>query len=153
MTDVTPPRLAWAILNNFSYISLKRFHNLAFLCEHQHYIETGERLTDTEYIELLDGFYNEELDKEIHNQSDLETKDIRLAGDEIEVITVTHTNPISLPAEVQVLVDELTEEWGESQPSEFTSYVKAVVPRSIPLTEELDFKELYDEPMPLYKRL
>lgn len=153
MEPVEPNKFAWAILNNFNYLSRKRFYNLAFLIEHEYYVEHDERLTETDYREMLDGMYNEELDETLEDCQRLDFEEHRVAGDKIPVIVVPVTQMQSLPEAVESTIDSVIDEFAEASEKELRNNIKARIPREVNLTSVLDFDELYEEALPFYKRI
>lgn len=153
MALVDPNKFTWAILNNFTKIDRKRFYNLAFIIEHKFFEEYGERITDTEYREMLKGMYNEDLESTLESSQRLDFETVKLAGDEYSVIIVPVTQVQTLPKDVESTIECVIEEFSESQRDTVTNNAKARIPRKINITSVLDFDELYEDALPFLKRI
>lgn len=153
MALVAPDKLMWAILNNFSKIDKRGFYNLAFIIEHEYFEEYGERITETEYREMLKGLYNEELETTLEESHRLEFETVKLAGDERSLIIVPVTQVQSLPETVESTVEQVIEEFSQESAKIVTNNAKARIPRKVNLTSVIDFDELYEDALPFLKRI
>lgn len=113
------------ILSEFSYISLERIHNLAFLVEIEHFREAGERLTEAEYSPFLDGFYSDEVESTLVSLDSVNLKDVRIGGDSVETAIVEGDIDCDLESKTHDLIEDIAHEYGEISQDEMMETVRS----------------------------
>lgn len=111
------------ILRNFSHISKKRLHNLAFLSEYVHYTEHNERISSADYRPYLQGCHSEKIESTLGEIEDIEVQGVKIRGERVKTLKIKGEFECELSQKATNSIKFVTEKYGEVSPEEITKAI------------------------------
>lgn len=118
--------LARCILAEFNYVSVKRFHKLAFLSEHMFAEENNHRLTNAVYDVVLDGCYSENLQQSVSELDGVLVKEVRISGDSIKTFDIVDEFECRAPQNACSKISHVVDEYGDVAQDQIDSVLENI---------------------------
>lgn len=113
-------KLLKCVLEDFTHLSKRRLHNLAFLAEYVHYTEHNERISSADYRPYLQGCHSEKIEAVLDEIEGLEVQRVKIQGERVKTLKRKREFECELSQKATDSVKFVTERYGEVSPEEIT---------------------------------